>query len=319
MSKKLLLAICGFLMISNLAFSQAKKPGIMVFPANVWMTGKGYVMTLDNQGTKEEVMDYQKALNNDKELYSVINKIGALMKDRGFPLEDLASTLKTLKDNNALDNMATNTEGGGIAESPRDKLLKSARPDIVLEVTWQINTTGPKKSVTFDLKALDAGTNKQVASAGGTGAPSFSAELPVLLEEAVLSHLDNFNNQLMSHFQDMFDNGREISLNVKVWDTSPKKLNDEINADGDELKDDLKKWVKDHTVKGRFTLASSSPNMLSFTQVRIPMYGEDNSAYDGDAFATALRKYLKKTYQLPAASSCIGLGKAEVIIGGKTQ
>jgi hypothetical protein len=145
------------------------------------------------------------------------------------------------------------------------------------------------------------------------------APLPVMLETAVLNHIDNFNAQLMSHFQDMQENGREISLNVKVWDNSPKKLNDEINADGDELKDDIKKWVKDNTQKGRYTLASSSPNMMNFTQVRIPLYGEDGAAFDADAFATKLRKYLRKSYQLPAASSAIGLGKAEVVIGGKSQ
>jgi hypothetical protein len=44
---------------------------------------------------------------------------------------------------------------------------------------------------------------------------------------------------------------------------------------------------------------------------------EDGSSYDADQFAVALRKYLKKNFQLPCASSAIGLGKGEVIIGGK--
>lgn len=298
--------------------SQAAKPRIMVFPANVWMTDKQYVLNINNQGSLVQVMDYQKAMNNDKDLYSVINKIGAIMKDRGFPLEDLSASLKQLSDQGALNNMDQNSSGSGIAESPRDKLLKVAKPDIILEVNWTVNTSGLKKSVTFDLKAIDAATNKQVASAGGTGESlSISAALPVMLETAVIAYLDNFNVQLLSHFSDMFENGREISLDIKVWDSSPKKLNDEINQDGDQLKDDLKKWVKDNTVKGRFTLSNSSPNFLKFTQVRIPMYDESGSAYDADAFATKLRKYLRKTYQLQSESGAIGLGLAEVIIGGK--
>lgn len=300
-------------------FAQAQKPIIMVFPANIWMKSKNYYNIVPNQGRPEDVMDYQKALNNDKELYSVINKIGSLMTTRGFSLEDMASKLNDLKQQSALDNMDLSKDGSSKAESSRDKLLKIAKPDIIIEVSWTVNVQGPKKSISFELKGLDAGTNKQIASASGTGNPSFAAELSVLLEEAVLSHLDNFNIQLMDHFKDMFENGREISLDIKVWDSSPKKLNDEINQDGDQLKDDIKKWVKNNTVKGRYTLTNSSPSFMNFTQVRIPIYDEDKAAFDADAFASKLRKYLRKTYQLQGESGAIGLGKAEVVIGGQRQ
>lgn len=316
--KRRLLIFTFFLGSTIMVFSQAKKPSIMIFPANVWMTANGYVFEVDNQGSKVQVMDYQKALDNDKDLYSVINKIENMMKEREFPLENLASTLKDMADKKALDNMDVNLNGGGIAISARDMLLATARPDIVLEITWSVNKMGPKKSVTFDLKGLDAGTNKNIASAGGTGNELIGSILPVMLETAVLSHIDNFNAQLMTHFDDMFANGREISLDIKVWDDSPKKLNDEINEDGDELKDDIKKWVTTNTVKGRNMLASSSPNMMNFKGVRIPIYEEDGiTALDADGFATKLKKYLRKTYKLPAESSAIGLGKSEVIIGGK--
>jgi hypothetical protein len=315
MKKIVFLIAAAFISVCSIA--QARKPSIMVFPANVWMIERGYVLTINNQGSPESVMDYQSALNKDKELYSVMNKIGSLMKDRGFPLGDFASTLNSIKEDNALNMMDKNESGGGVAEPPRDRLLKIVKPDIVIEVQWSINKNGPQKSITFDLKGIEAGTNKIIASASGTGPSSFSAELPVLLEEAVLSKLDNFNAQLMSSFQDMLDNGKEIALSIKVWDDSPKKLNDEINQDGDQLKDDIKKWVKNNTVKGRFTLANSSPKMMSFTQVRIPIYDEDGSAFDADGFATKLRKYLRKTYQITSEASARGLGIAEVVIGGK--
>lgn len=312
---KQIIVFAVVLLLTTILYAQ--KPRIMVFPANVWMAEKGFVKTINNQGSSIEVMDYQKALNNNKELYSVINTISSLMNERGYPLEDLAATLKTITEQTALDNMDQNQGGEGIAESPRDKLLKVAKPDIVLEVFWNVYQTGPKKSITFELKGIDSGTNKPIASAGGTGNPSFSAELPVLLREAVLSHMDNFNTQLMTHFDDMFTNGREISLNIKVWDGSPKKLNDEINDDGDELKDDLKKWVKNNSVKGKFNLTKSSNNMMSFAQIRIPMYGEDGSVFDADSFASNLRKYIRKEYKIQSESSAIGLGLAEVVIGGK--
>jgi hypothetical protein len=311
MKKLLFVVICivNFLSLS----AQVGKPRIMVFPARNWMIEKGYI----KGSAASPEMDYQRALDNNKELYSVINTINTLMTERGFPLESLAETLKQLAENNALDNMDQNQNGEGIAESARDKILKTARPDITLEITWTINQVGPKRSVTFDMVGLNAATAKQVAGANGVGPQSFTPELPILLKEAVLAHLDNFNSQLQTHFQDMFDNGREISLNVKVWADSPKKLNDEVNDDGDELKDAIIDWIKKNTVKGRYSLATSSPNMMSLKQVRIPLLAEDGSSFDADQFAAALRKYLKKNFQLPSESSAIGLGQGEIVIGGK--
>ena len=308
-----LLLFSATILFSGIMNAQVGKPRIMVFPARNWMIEKGYT----KGPTDKPEMDYQRALDNNKELYGVINTINTLMSERGFPLESLAETLKQLAEQNALDNMDQNQNGEEIAESPRDKILKTARPDITLEITWTINQVGPKRSVTFDMVGLNAASAKQVAGANGTGPQSFTPELPILLKEAVLAHLDNFNSQLQTHFQDMFDNGREISLNVKVWQDSPKKLNDEVNDDGDELKDAIIEWVKKNTVKGRYSLANSSPTMMSLKQVRIPLLAEDGSSYDADQFAAALRKYLKMNFQLPSESSAIGLGQGEIVLGGK--
>jgi Family of unknown function (DUF6175) len=315
---KRIIFFCTFLVaVFTFGFSQAKKPSIMIFPADDWMVQNGYTHQTENQGVQTTVFDYQKALNENTQLNSVIIKIQGMMNDRKFPLTDFASTLKSIAEQNALDNIDQNSNGGGIAESARDKMLKQAKPDIVLYIRWNVISTGPKKAVDFTLQGVDAGTNKSYASAGGTGQPSFSAEIPILLETAVLDYLDNFNVQLQTAFEDMVTNGREISLNIKVWDNSPKKLNDEINEDGDLLKDDIKKWVSQNTVKGRFTLASSSPNSMKFTQVRIPLYDPEGIAFDADGFATSLRKYIKKTYKMTSESGAIGLGVAEVVIGGK--
>ena len=316
-TKKILAVTLLLMLLGAEGYSQAAKPRIMVFPAEIWMKANNFYTTVSNQGKEEYVWDYKKALVENKELYSVINKIGAMFAERSFPLEDLNQKLNDLKDQAALNQLDVSASGASLAESPRDKLLKAAKPDIILEVSWSINTTGPKRSVTFDLKGLDAGTNKQIAAANGTGNPSMSAELPILLQEAVLSHITAFQDQLQNSFNDMMENGREISLQIQVYDNSPKKLNTEINDDGDELKDDIKKWVKDNTVKGRFNLMNTSPNFMAFNAVRIPVMDKEGTAMDADAFAGNLRKYLRKTYQLKCESEGIGLGKALVNIGDK--
>ena len=140
-----------------------------------------------------------------------------------------------------------------------------------------------------------------------------------MLETAVLSHIDNFNTQLMTYFDEMAIKGREISVEIQVFENSPKKINSEINEDGDELSDDIQKWMKANTVNGAFTLGPKTSTLMKMTGVRIPLRTEDGSAFSADDFGSKLRKYLKKTYQLPCVSYPVGTGKTVLVIGGKSQ
>src|ERR1035437_6664968 len=219
MIKKLLLTItivCGFI---TLAFLQAKKPTIMVVPSDLWCITNGYIFEYDNQGTKVKIPNYKKAVQESADLMMVISKINEMMAERGFPLKNLESSLKTLESESADNAMLTSKSGGAVAESPIDKLRGVAKADIWMQVTWIVNQVGPKRSVTFNLQGLDAYTDKQIAGASGTGNQSFTVELPILLQEAVLAHLDNFNAQLQTHFNDMFENGREITGRIKKFDS----------------------------------------------------------------------------------------------------
>jgi len=298
------------------AFSQAKKPTIMVVPSDVWCNTNGYMMEFDNQGKVVKVPDYKKALQENADLLLVISKINELMADRGFPLKNLESSLKSLESEAAEDAMLTSKGGGEVNESPIDKLKKVAKADIWMQMTWTVNSTGPKKSITFNLQGLDAYTDKQIAGASGTGEPSFTAELPVLLEEAVLSHLDNFNVQLQNHFDDMFTNGREIILRIKTWNTWEYDLESEDFGD-DELSSLIEKWVSDNTVQGRFNTSDATENMMLFEQVRIPLFDESGKAIDARKWANGLRKYLKDTYQIESKLMMKGLGQAQLVLGEK--
>ena len=317
--KKVRLIAVLIILMSTSAFSQAvNKPSIMIFPDDVWMNSNGFLKELDNQGVKTMVPDYTKALLNE-ELNQVITKMEEMMRFRGYPLENLSSSLKSIQDSEAIKSMETSEEGNSVQVSLKDKLLNAARPDIILYVSWKVNTLGPKKSVYFSLKAIDAGTNKPAGAASGTGNELIGATLGVMLETAVLSHIDNFNAQLMTYFDEMFAKGREITVEIQVFENSPKKINSEINEDGDELSDDIQKWMKANTVNGAFTIQTKTSTLMKMISVRIPLRDEDGTAFTADAFGTKLRKYMRKTYQLPCSSYPIGTGKVVLVIGGKSQ
>lgn len=299
----------------NLALGQAKKPTIMVVPSDVWCNTNGYMMEYDNQGKKVKVPDYKRALQENSDLLLVISKINELMTERGFPLKNLESCLKSLESQSAEDAMLTSKTGSAVSESPIDKLKKTAKADIWLQMTWTVNTTGPKRSITFNLQGLDAYTDKQIAGASGTGQPSFAAELAVLLQESVLGHIDNFNSQLQKHFDDLFANGREVILRIIKFDSFSGDLESEY--DGKELSAHIEDWVSKNTVQGRFNTSEATENMMLLEQVRIPLFDANNKAIDTRGWAKGLQKYLKDTFQIEAKLMMKGLGQAQIVVGEK--
>lgn len=306
------------LIIPVLLSAQAKKPTIMVIPADVWCNSNGYMMTFENQGTTSRIPDYHRAVQENADLVNVITKVGELMAERGLPLKDLASTIKSINQSNIENEMTTSrTSGAVISETPLDRLLNRAKADILVELTWKVNTVGPKNSITYTLRGLDAYTNKQVAATQGTGVASFSAEIPVLLEEAVLEHMDNFISQLQAHFDDLLTNGREVNFEIRTFDNGGD-YSLENEYDGMELSDIIDNWVAQNTVEHRYNLTDATEDMMLFEQVRIPLYRANGMPMDTRHFANELRKFLKKPpYNITAKVVTKGLGKAIVIIGEK--
>ena len=314
MTKLLCSAI--ILMMPFLSIGQAKKPTLMVVPSDLWCKEYGYLTEFNNQGTKVLIPDYKKALQEDANLILVISKINELMADRGFPLKNLESILKSLENQSAEDALLMNSEGAEINENPIDKLKKVAKADIIIQMTYTIQSVGPKNTVTFNLQGIDSYTNKQIAGSSGTGAPSFTAEIPVLLAEAVVANIDLYNVQLQNHFDDMFENGREVILRVLTWNNWEHNLESE-DFGGDMLSNIIENWVHENTVKNRFSTLDATENMMVFEQVRIPLFNEKGQATDTRRWAFNLKKYLMDKFQIESKLMMKGLGQAQLILGDK--
>lgn len=298
------------------AMGQAKKPTLMVIPSDAWCKEHGYTQQFDNMGTMEIVPDYKAAVGNDKQLNAVISKLNILMADRGFPLKDLQQNVKSISRLSAEDRLiSSKTSGATITETPLDQLRRTAKADILLEIDWTVNTTGPKNTITYNLRALDAYSDKQVAGAEGTGNPSFSAEVVVLLEEAVQDHMDAFTERLQEHFDDLLANGREVVLDMRVFDNSNVDFTSEY--EGYELNEIIDNWLADNCVNHRFSKSDATDTMILYEQVRIPLYKANGMAQDTYGFARDLARYLTSTYSIPVKTTNRGLGRCLLIIGEK--
>ena len=293
-------------LVALIANAQIKKPELMVIPSDVWCITNGYYTEVENMGITAKVPNYKQALQENMGLKLAIAKLNDLMAERQFPLQSLEQTITTSK------------AGNEIAESPLDEVARAAKCDIILEISWEMKDFGPKHSLSYILEARDAYTGKSIGAASGTGAPSFSADVDVLLEEAIVANMDTFNNRLLDHFTEMQTIGREIILDIKVFANNAAGVDLETEYNGEELVDIIENWLQLNTVQGRFSRQYSSENVANFTQVRIPVYDDRGRAIDANGFAKGLAKMLRQEpYNIPCKVLVKGLGRAVIILGEK--
>lgn len=314
--KIIVLTIC-FALINIVAFAQEKKPTLMILPSDNWCNQRFFMTSYDNQGMKVKVPDYQKAFIEDSELGQVISKLGELMIKYGYSLKDAEQEIKNVYARSSEDNVTmSSTTGAAIAENPLDMIKRRAKMDIIIQIDWKINREEGGKSSSFTLEAFDSYTSKRIATTTGVGKTS-SASVPSLLESAVKSRIKEFDKQMMSYYNDLNKNGREILLTVKCWDNWDNNLESEFGDDYDELLDCIQKWLRKNTINASFNLSDATENFAQFEQVRIPLYNSEGEALDARGFATMLRKYLIKNLGITSKVMTRGLGEAIIVLGEK--
>ena len=307
--KKVLLSIALCLAYVGL-FAQAVQPSLMVFPSNAWCHRNGFETIITKANGKEvRVQEYDKAFVENKELGIAVVVVGGLMKERGFELKDLQQELKSQDLEAALDNASDED----LEISAYDQIMASAGPDIAMHINSYTEQVGPKKTLFYDLTAYDAYTNKQVATTGLVSyGPVQSVPLQQLLQAALTTSIDAFNAQLMAHFKDMKEKGREISVRVNTISGWEDGLETEV--EGDILMDIIEDWIADNTVAGRYHQKSATETSMYYDSARIPLFNEDGRAVQARQWLRGLRTYLKEL-GVPSKVKTRGLGQGQLVIG----
>lgn len=313
--------------VSISMMAQAKKPTIMVIPSDAYCSRHGYTTEwVDENGNVNVVSDISNIFKQDdiEDLRLVISELSQIMAERGFTLKDLEQTLKSIQQETVeMSLLESSSSGAYITESMLDRVKRTAKADIIIDLDYTVNHKGPQRFVSYNMRGLDAYTNKVIAANSGVGNPSTTAPVNLLLEEAVLNYMDSFCAQLMSHFEDMANNGREIVVKFRVWDNADIDLETEFDFEGDylELTDIISYWMEDNTVNHAPTRTNATSTYLVFEQVRIPLYKERNgrqSALDARGFMNGIRSYLKKEpFMIESKIYERGLGEVWIILGEK--
>lgn len=270
------------LMLLPMVAQTMKKPHLMVVPSDALMKQMGLLDEVQTMGRTVKVPDYSTAFLNI-EFKGCVSKISELFADRGFPLEMLEESLKDGQNE-----------------------MKPLSIDLKIGLTYELLGDGLEDAVYFELTAIDAYSNKQVAASSGQGPKAIGATTIELLTEAVLNHIDKFAGDVQKYFENMYEKGRETELVVISEEYS---LDEEI--DDLTLADFIDEWLDDNCVNASYSVDSQDETLFTVSQAMIPLFDEKGKSLVAYDFYKPLRKALNERlesvgYEAKLARGAVG-------------
>jgi hypothetical protein len=312
-----LLIVIALILLGVTTMSAGAPPTVMILPDKTWCNEMDYVVRSERNGKTRVTEDYDKAfLNSD--LKNVVVSLNDLMKENGLPAKDYGASSEIDDDEEAEEEMFEGAESGaGLAEDSYDAVLNKLKPDIIIKLGWNVNKVGFNYSVSYRLEALDSYTGKSIAAVTAeTATVKTTVALAACIKSAAKDHMDNFVSKLQSHFDDLQENGREVTVSLRIIDNgSGTNFNTEFG--GMELNEIIHKWMDDNTVNHAFSERNATRNRLQYEQVRIPFKDSHGTSMQARQFVAQLQKYLKSNFGIIAENTTKGLGAGRLYIGEK--
>lgn len=299
------------------AIEQAR-PSIMVIPSDQVLQNFGCLRTENVNGREYIIRDYKTYFLKDDRAKRIFSTIQDEFNAKEFPLHDFEQTLKQLDNQEALD-MAD-----GMEKDAKTMLLTVAQPDIILELDY--NTSRDKvslrghnynhngeKNISYTLNALDAYTNKVVATVGASNINGESTTGTI--QKDIKEQMSKFQKNITNYFSDILTRGRDITVRIAIESGAKINLSDE-SIEGDTYTDWIIDYMKSHTVKGAYKMQRNTNKELYFVNCRIKLLNEDGTQYGVYNWARDLQKNLRSNLGLKCSNKSQGLGEAVISIQG---
>lgn len=300
------------------AVEQAR-PTIMVIPGDQTLQNFKCLTTQKANGRDYILRDYKNYLLKDDRAKRIISTIQNEFNAQNYPLSDFEQTLKQLDTQEALD-MAD-----GFEKDAKTMLLTVAQPDIILELTYDTSrdkgmsmtshnySHKGEKNISFTLNALDAYTNKVVATMTASNIKGESTTEAI--QASIKEGMPKFQQDITKYFSDILTRGRDITVRIAVEKGCPVNLSDE-SIEGDTYADWIMDYIKTNTVKGAYKLQRNTDKELYFVNCRIKLINEDGTQYGVYDWTRDLQKNLRKNLGLQCTNKAQGLGEVLISVKG---
>ena len=304
----------------NVNAMEQARPTIMVIPSDQTLKNFKCIENQKANGRDYIIRDYKNYLQKDYRAERIISAIQNEFIAQNYPLNDFEQTLKQLETQEALD-MAD-----GFEKDAKTMLLTVAQPDIILELSYysskdkgismtshNYNKKNEERDVSYTLDAIDAYTNKVVATMTATGIKGNSTT--EIIQNSIKKNMPKFQQDITKYFSDILTRGRDITIRISVEDGSNVNLSDESIED-DTYADWIIDYIKTHTVKGAYKLQRNTDKELYFVNCRIKLLNEDGTQYGVYDWASDFIKNLRKNLGLKCSNKAQGLGEVLISVQG---
>ena len=310
--KKTLLATAAFV-AATAGLNAGAPPTVMFLPDKAWCNAHEYVTKSERNGKVRITENYDEAfLNTD--LKNVVVQLNGLMKDNGLPAKDYGATSEIDDEEEAEEDAYSNDSqsGGTMDATDYELLISKLRPDIIIKIGWDVNTVGFNYTLSYRLEALDSYSGKSVAQVTAeTATLKTTVPIAAALKNSATEHMPVFIARLREHFDDLQENGREITLACCIGNNG-SNINFNSEFGGQELSTILSDWLNDNTVNHVYSTRSSSRNRISFEQVRIPFKDANGRVMQAKEFVSSLKHYLRDNFGLKSENTTKGLGSGRL-------
>lgn len=294
--------------------SEQAKPNIIVMPSDELLQKFGMIKQENAQGKTIYIRDFKGYLLRDPNAKFMISTIQSAFVNIGFPLNDLEQTLKSLDEQEIID------DAGNIQKDAKTILLTVAKPDIILELNYDLvtdnNSRNLKKALTYSLRAIDVFTNKVVATVQQTGFRDESDNTATgLLKKALLTDMPGYTKQINAFFADIIQKGRDITVRITINKGVKFSMEDEC-LKGATYTDWIIDYLKTNSQKGAYKLERNTGTEIYFRNVRIKTLNADGTQYNAYDFAKELKKAIDKGCGIKSKNKTQGLGDAFIVITG---
>ena len=304
---------------SNVNAVEQARPTIMVIPGDQTLQNFKCLQTQKANGREYIIRDYKNYLLKDDRAKRIMSVIQDEFNNHNFPLNDFEQSLKQLDTQEALD-MAD-----GFEKDAKTMLLTVAQPDIILELTYDTsrdkgmsmtshnyNNRG-EKNISYTLNALDAYTNKVVATMTASNIKGESTTETIQAD--IKDKMPKFQQDIVKYFSDILTRGRDITVRVALEKDCNVNLSDQ-SIEGDTYADWIIDYIKTHTEKGAYKLQRNTDKELYFVNCRIKLLYEDGTQYGVYDWTRDLQKNLRKNLGLQCTNKAQGLGEVLISVKG---
>ena len=291
------------------------------------MKDKGYFKYVENQGTQVFVPDYAKAVLDDQ-LNVAIRTLDGMVTERGYPTVRLEETMGSIIQGSAIDNVNSGRDGGSTESNDVEQILNSAKADIIWKVTLTKKNNGFQNWIEYGIDAIDSYTNKAIGPAqDGSGPKSSSAGEADLIRQAITDKMDAFLAGHQTYFNKLSEEGREIVIELRRFDSFEYYFNDDVDYDGDTylFSELLEFYITSISKDPNFSF-NPSENKIDISGMKIDLVQEKRNPLtkkvttrplEAKDIANKISKWIMKEFDYPSQVINFGLGKARITIGEK--